>query len=198
MNYFEKNLKVLEKKQPELAEMMRQEIDTSHIEILTSEAGIPSARVTTKEGGKVILHDLEDPVARAKEHVEKFELIGNNGSVLLGFGLGYLALEMVNAMEDGHLLIICEADPALFKVALEEVDLEPVLESKQSKILVGEEINLSADIMGLSMKYLTSKISVVKFKPSFAIDPDTYNSLQKRASETATFIQVNDNTVLHA
>ena len=106
MNYFEKNLKLLEKKQPELAELMRGEIDTSHIEVLTSETGIPTARVTNPEGESVILHDMKDPVARAKEHVEKLELIGNNGSVLLGFSLGYLALEMVNAMEDGHLLIM--------------------------------------------------------------------------------------------
>ena len=197
MNYFEKNLKVLEKRQPELAELMRGEIDTSHIEILTSKAGIPTARVTTPEGEKVLLHDIKDPVARAKEHVEKLELIGNNGSVLLGFGLGYLALEMVNAMEEGHLLIICEADPALFKVALEQVDLEPLLESEKVRTLVGKEIDISI-IKGLSIKYLTSKISVVKFHPSFSIDPKTYNSLQKKAQETATYILVSANTLLHA
>ena len=95
MNYFEKNLKVLEKYQPELAEMMREEIDTSHIEVFTSDAGIPTARVTTPKGEKVILHDEKDPVAKAKDHVKKLNLIGNNGSILLGFGLGYLALEIV-------------------------------------------------------------------------------------------------------
>ncbi|MBW1853490.1 MAG: DUF115 domain-containing protein [Deltaproteobacteria bacterium] len=143
------------------------------------------------------MHDMKDPVARAKEHAEKLELIGNNGSVLLGFGLGYLALEMVNVIEEGHLLIICETDPALFKVALEQVDLEPVLESVKVKILVGKEIDISI-ITALSIKYLTSKISIVKFQPSFSIDPDAYNSLQKRAQETASLIQVNANTILYA
>ncbi|MBW1856396.1 MAG: DUF115 domain-containing protein, partial [Deltaproteobacteria bacterium] len=111
MSYFEKNLKALEEKQPELVELMRETRDNSHIEILTSEAGIPTARVTTHQGAKVILHDLKDPVARAQEHVQKLQLTGNNGSVLLGFGLGYLALEMVKAMENGHLLII---DPGTY------------------------------------------------------------------------------------
>ncbi|MCK5008967.1 MAG: hypothetical protein KAS98_00685, partial [Deltaproteobacteria bacterium] len=166
MSYFEKNLKALEKKQPELVELMREERDSSHIEILTSEAGIPTARVTTHQGTKVILHDLQDPVARAQEHAQKLKLTGNNGSVLLGFGLGYLALEMVKSMEDGHLLIICETDPALFKVALEQVDLEPVLKSRQVKILVGKEIDLSTNIVNMAIKFLTSKISVVKFHPS--------------------------------
>lgn len=198
MSYFEKNLKILEKKQPELAELMREEIDTSHVEVLTSETGIPTARVTTKEGEKVFLNDLKDPVARAKEHVEKLELIGNNGSVLLGFGLGYLALEIVKSMDEGHLLITCETDPAIFKVALEQVDLEPVLESRRVEIVVGKEIDISAIILALSIKYLTAKVSLVKFHPSFSIDPETYNSLQKRAQEMATYIQVNANTVLYA
>ena len=196
-HHFEKNLELLEKRQPELAALMRDEIDTSHIEVLTSEAGVPTARVTTPEGKKILLHDLKDPIAKAKEHVEKLQLIGNNGSVLLGFGLGYLALEMVNSMEEGHLLIICETDPALFKSALEQVDLEPVLKSTQVKILIGNEIDISANMVSLAIKYLTSKISVVKFQPSFSIDPHTYNSLEKKAWEKAVYIQVNANTILH-
>ena len=198
MSYFEKNLKALEKKQPELAELMRKEIDTSHIEVLTSETGIPTARVTPPEGKKVLLHDLKDPVAKAKEHVKKFELIGNNGSVLLGFGLGYLALEMVNSMKDGHLLIICETDPALFKSALEQVDLGPVLESTQVKILIGNEIDIPTHMLSLSIKFLTSRISVVKFQPSFSIAPEIYHSLEKKSKETAVYIQVNANTLLYA
>ena len=197
MSYFEKNLKALEEKQPELVELMREARDSSHIEILTSEAGIPTARVTTHQGAKVILHDLKDPVARAQEHVQKLQLTGNNGSILLGFGLGYLALEMVKVMEKGHLLIICETDIALFKVALGHVDLTPALESRRVKILVGKDIDLSTTIVNMAIKFLTSKISVVKFHPSHATDPETYASLEKKAKETALTLQVNANTILY-
>ena len=198
MSYFEKNLKALEEKQPELVELMKEARDSSHIEILTSESGIPTARVTTHQGAKVILHDLNDPVARAQEHVQKLQLTGNNGSILLGFGLGYLALEMVKAMEKGHLLIICETDIALFKVALEHVDLTPALESRRVKILVGKDIDLSTTIVNMAIKFLTSKISVVKFHPSHATDPETYASLEKKAKETALTLQVNANTILYS
>jgi len=198
MSYFEKNLKALEKKQPELAELMRKEIDTSHIEVLTSETGIPTARVTPPEGKKVLLHDLKDPVAKAKEHVKKFELIGNNGSVLLGFGLGYLALEMVNSMEEGHMLIICEADPALFKVAMVQVDLEPVLKSERVKLLLGKDVDITTDIINLSSKFLNSKISVVKYHPSLALDPETYTSLERKSEDTAIMVKVNANTLFTA
>ncbi len=36
----------------------------------------------------------------------------------LALDLGYLAREMAAEMDEGHLLLICEADPALLKVAL--------------------------------------------------------------------------------
>ena len=198
MNYFEKNLEVLSHRQPELAEMMREEVDTSHIKVLTSEVGVPTARVTTAGGKRVFLHDVKDPVAKAKEHVKKLDLIGNNGSVLLGFGLGYLALEMVHSMEDGHLLLICEADQALFKVALERVDLAPVLKSKRIKILVGKDIDLPTNIINIAVKFLTSKISVVKFHPSFSLDPETYTSLEKKAKDTTLTLQVSANTILYS
>lgn len=174
MSFLEKNLKTLLKKQPELVALMREERDTSHIEIMTAESGKPTARVIGPDGKQVLLHDEKDPVRQAQNHVKKFDLSGNNGSLLLGFGLGYLAREMVTSMDDGHLLIICEADPALFKVALEQVDLEQVLESDRVRILVGKEIDIQNTITAIAIKFLAAKVSVVKFNPSYALDPETY------------------------
>jgi hypothetical protein len=198
MSYFEKNLKALEKRYPEIAHMMKQEMDTSHIEVCSATAGIPTAGVTTPQGERVIIHDEIDPAAKAAEHVKKLDLSGNSGSVLLGFGLGYLALEIVKAMEEGHLLIICEADPALFRVALECSDLERVFATASVKLLLGKEIDIAPHIFSLSMKFLTSKISVITFHPSLAIDPEIYTALYKKAQEAALLVKVNANTILYA
>ena len=195
MSYFEKNLTVLQKKQPELADLLRKEIDTSHIEILTSETGMPTAKVISPSDKHVLLHDLKDPARQAQNHVKKFDLSGNNGSLLLGFGLGYLAREMVTSMDDGHLLIICEADPALFKVALEYVDLQQILKSDRVRILVGKEIDIQRTITAIAIKFLSAKISVVKFNPSYSLDPETYALWEKNAKETALSLQISANTI---
>jgi cytochrome c-type biogenesis protein CcmH/NrfG len=198
MSYFEKNLKALEKRYPELAHMMKQKMDTSHIEVRPAKTGVPTVRVTTPQGGRVMLHDENDPAAKAKEHVKKLDLSGNSGSVLLGFGLGYLALEIVKAMEEGHLLIICETDQALFRVALEQSDLEGVFATASVQLLLGNEIDIAPHIFSLAMKYLTSKISVITFHPSLAIDPDRYHALNKKAQEAALLVKVNADTILYA
>ena len=145
-----------------------------------------------------MLHDLKDPVKQAQDHLKKFDLSGNNGSVLLGFGLGYLAREMAAEMDEGHLLLICEADPALLKVALKHLDLEQVLKSKRVKILAGKNIDLATNINHMAIKFLTSKISVVKFNPSFSLDPETYAVWEKTTHETALTLQIGANTMLLA
>ena len=198
MSYLEKNLRVLQKRQPDLADLLRKEIDTSHIEILTSATGIPTARVNTPEGKQVLLHDLKDPVKQAQDHLKKFNLSGNNGSILLGFGLGYLAREMASEMDEGHLLLICESDPALLKVALEQLDLEQVLKSKRVKILAGKNSDLVTNINHMSIKFLTSKLSVVKFNPSFILDPETYALWEQTTHETALTLRIGANTMLLA
>ncbi len=71
MNYFGKNLTLLEKRQPELADYLRKEIDTSHIEILTSSSGMPTARITTPDGKQVVLHDQNDPVKTGSRPLKK-------------------------------------------------------------------------------------------------------------------------------
>jgi hypothetical protein len=198
MNYFEKNLKVLEKRQPELVGLMRKEMDTSHIKILTATSGIPTAKVIGPDGKHVLLHDVKDPVVQAQDHVKKFDLSSNTGSVLLGFGLGYLAREMVTSMDDGHVLIICEADPALFKVALEHVALEHVLKSDRVKILVGKDIDIQGAITAIAIKFLSAKVSVVKFNPSYALDPETYALWEKNAKDTSHTLKISANTIILA
>jgi hypothetical protein len=198
MSYLEKNLKALLKKQPELVALMREEKDTSHIEIMTAESGMPTARVIGPDGKHVVLHDVKDPVRQAQNHLKKFDLSGNNGSLLLGFGLGYLAREIVASMDDGHLLIICEADPALFKVALEYVDLEQVLKSDRVKVLLGKEIEIQNTITAIAIKFLAAKVSVVKFNPSYALDPETYALWEKNAKDTSHTLQISANTIVLA
>ena len=146
MNYFEKNLTKLEKRQPELADLMRKEIDTSHIEILTSVTGLPTVRVTTPEGMQVVLHDLKDPVKQAQDHLKKFDLSGNNGSVLLGFGLGYLAREMAQKWTKAICFSSARQIRHYLKLLLNMLTWNNSLKSRRVKILIGKEINIPITI----------------------------------------------------
>ncbi len=68
----------------------------------------------------------------------------------MGFGLGYLAIELAKKLEKKHPIIVCEVDPAILKTALTHVDLSEVLSSDFIRILVGDQIPLQDWIHKLS------------------------------------------------
>ena len=199
MNYLEQNLAVMRPRDPELAVLMESDIDCSHIEVLpSSRPEVLTARVTLPSGEKVLLHNLEDPIGSAKRAAEKQEMKAENASILLGFGLGYLSIELQKKLEKKHPMLICEADPAILKTALLSVDLREVLGSDFIRILVGAEIPLQEWIARLSTKFLTASVDIISYQPARSVNPEAYQRLQEIAQKESRAILLNRNTILKA
>ena len=199
MNFLEQNLAIMESRDPELAALMRSDIDCSHIEVLPSQQpDVPTARVTLPSGEKVLLHNLEDPIGSAARSAETHDMKAANGSVLLGCGLGYLARELARKMEEKHTIIICEADAAILKTALTHVDLHEVLDSDYIRIVVGAQIPLQDWIARLATKFMTAKVDIISYGPSVHLDPKAYGELEAIAQKESTAIMLNRNTTLKA
>jgi len=199
MSFFDQNLSIMLKRDPELAALMTSDIDCSHIEVVPSDQpGVPTARVTLPSGKKVLLHNMEDPIGSARRSAEKQEMKAENGSILLGLGMGYLAVELAKKLEQKHPLIVCEADPAVLKTALRHVDLTEVLNSDYIRILVGSEIPLQDWIHKLSAKFMTAKVDVISYEPSVRMHPETYQRLREIAQKESRAIILNRNTILKA
>ena len=199
MSFLEQNLAIMDRRDPELAAIMRSDLDCSHIEVLPSErSDVPTARVTLPSGEQVLLHNIEDPIGSAVRSAEKHDMNAENGSVVLGFGLGYLARELARKAEVKHTMIICEADPAMLKTALTQVDLHEVLESDYIKILVGRQIPLQDWIYRLATKFMTAKVDVISYAPSLRLNPKVYGELEAIAQKESLAIILNRNTTLKA
>lgn len=199
MSFLEQNLAIMEPRDPELASLMRSDLDCSHIEVLPSQRPeAMTARVTLSSGEQVLLHNLADPLGSAVRSAEKQEMKAANASILLGFGLGYLARELAKKAEKKHPIVICEADPAMLKTALTYVDLHDVLDSDYIKILAGEQIPLQDWISRLSSKFMTAKVDVVSYAPSLRLHPKVYGELEAIAQKESLAIILNRNTTLKA
>ena len=199
MNYLERNLAIIRKRDPDLADVMEGEIDCSHIEVIpTRDPNVLTARVTLPSGEKVLLHNMDDAIGSAKRSAEKQDMKGENASILLGFGLGYLAIELAKKLEKKHPIIVCELDPAILKTALTHVDLSEVLSSDYIRILVGDQIPLQDWIHKLSSKFMTARVDVIAYGPSNRLDPDAYQRLTEIAQKESRAIILNRNTVLKA
>lgn len=199
MNYLEQNLAVMRTRDPELALLMESEIDCSHIEVFpSSHPDVLTARVTLPSGEKVLLHNLEDPIGSAKRAADKQHMKAENASILLGFGLGYLTIELEKKLERKHPILVCEADPAILKTALLSVDLRDVLGSDFIRILVGDEIPLQDWIVKLSSKFMTASVDVISYEPARSVNPEVYRRLLEIAQKESRAIILNRNTILKA
>jgi Tfp pilus assembly protein PilF len=199
MSFFEQNLAIMDTRDPELAALMRSDLDCSHIEVLPSQQpDVPTARVTLPSGEQVLLHNLEDPIGSAVRSSEQYEMRAENASILLGFGLGYLARGLARKAEKRHPIVICETDPAIVKMALTHIDLREVLDSDYIKILVGEQIPLQDWISRLATKFMTAKVDVISYAPSVRLNPKAYGELESIAKKESMAIILNRNTTLKA
>jgi hypothetical protein len=199
MNYLEQNLALMRARDPELAALMESDIDCSHIEVIPSDQpDVLTARVTLPSGEKVLLHNMEDPIGSAQRSAEKQEMKAENASILLGFGLGYLAVELAKKLEKKHPMIICEVDPAILKAALVHRDLTDVLTSDYIRILAGEHIPLEEWIHNLASKFMTAKVDVVSYGPAVRLHPQAYERLTEIAQKESRAIILNRNTILKA
>jgi len=199
MSFLEQNLAIMEPRDPELTSLMRSDLDCSHIHVFSSQqAGVPTARVMLPSGEQVLLHNLEDPIGSAVRSSEQYDMKAENASILLGFGLGYLALELAKKVEAKHPIVICEADPAIVKMALTHVDLRGVLESDYVRILVGKQIPLQDWIFRLATKFMTAKVDVISYAPSVRLNPKAYGDLEAIAQKESLAIILNRNTTLKA
>jgi len=136
-NLYSANLKALEKHHPELVELLAKIGDSpdsttpagvrksgtvpieDKIKVLYSESGDPRILYKKDSGEEVYIHSAHNPVECANQAIDLLGKIEKEGVVVLfGFGLGYFAEEVFKRFEKGHVLVIYEAKPEVFKTAL--------------------------------------------------------------------------------
>jgi hypothetical protein len=126
-DFFEKNLILLARRQPQLAQLLR-DIPAGSIELFESAKGLLTARFMRANAPTIPLHSRYDPMQESRQALKKIDLQGADYFVLLGFGLGYnldALIELVSG-EDTHYFVV-ESDLGILKAALQARDLSVIL-----------------------------------------------------------------------
>jgi spore maturation protein CgeB len=119
MSAWEKNLRVLEQVNPELAgEITRAQVPEDH-RLASSRQGEPYLQV----GGRR-LHSPYDPVKEGEVWLQAQDLAGSDPVVVFGLGLGYHILPL---LPEARPVYVVESSPAVAKLALENHDFTALL-----------------------------------------------------------------------
>lgn len=133
MKMYNKNIKLLEKIDRELARRVREVKE--EMELITTKEGVPTLKI---EG--VLLHSKYSPRKEAGRLIQKLDFAGASPVVLLGFGLGHHLTEILKKVEKDSLLIIIEPNLAIFKAALGALDLEDLLSFPNLRMAIGKDL----------------------------------------------------------
>ncbi len=182
---YQKNLEALGKHHPDLVELIESlTIGVDRIRVLQAESGEPRIIYKKDDGEEIYIHNAEDPTECANQAIDLLGRMDKEGiAVLFGFGLGYFAEEVLKRFVNGHILMVYEATPELFKTALKTRDISDLLESDKVKIVLGEDADNFSVIHRHHNLISNGKFWIVKHHPSTKLNENAYERFYKRLNE---------------
>ncbi len=185
MGHYEKNIEALEKHHPKLVELIDScVIDEERIKVLNAESDEMQVVYKKEDGQDIYILGDKDQTNAANQAVDLLGKMKKEGiAVLFGFGLGFFAEEILKRFEKGHLLIVYEATPSLFKTALMTRDLSELLGSEKIKVILGDDAHNFADFHNHYHHIVHGKFWIVKHNPSIKLNEEAYENFHKRLLE---------------
>ena len=195
---FRKNLAALRARDAALARALARTDYRRECEITRTRSGHYSARINTSGGRRVTLHSAYDPVKEATRFVNAKGFGERDNYVLMGFGLGYVAEEILARLDKRQQAIIVEADLSLLKIALSLRDLSPLLSSDKIHLCAGEDLSLVSIFMTkfFDTSFIEDITTVIKHPTSLLLNGNFYiaaeievrNAINKRVVDLQTAI----------
>ncbi|MBF0506863.1 MAG: DUF115 domain-containing protein [Nitrospirae bacterium] len=198
MDYYEKNMEEIRKHHGHLVALMEAtETDEDKVRVLYAESGEPRIAYRKDDGEEIFIHSSEDPQKYAKKALDMFGAMGREGvAVVFGFGLGYFAEELLKVLGKGHIMMIYEVSPELFRTALKVRDLSDFLSSEKVKIIIGENAEDFGVIHAYHNHIMFGRFWLVTHHSSIKVNEAAYERFFKRLKEEKLQADMNVGTVI--
>jgi len=154
----------------------------------------PAASTASGQGG-IALHSRYDPVHEAEKFIQQFSTQESAHYLVLGLGLGYHVLELIRRIPSHSQVVVVEADPALFRTALEHAPLAPLLRYPGIKFWVGLPPEaIPAEFEPFKTTFTLNGFTPVRFQPAVNLHRDYYAEVEQRLARQIREAQVVQNT----
>jgi Tfp pilus assembly protein PilF len=179
-DYYESNLDLLKKHHPHVYKTMAESSPEPVGEVFISPKGKPNLRVVNREGKVVKLHDEFNP----EDEVFQFlEIVPENSTgfvSLIGMGLGYSVLALIQQRPYLRHLAVFELEPGIFKQALHYMDLSPALSDPRLMLSItpNPEVEKILEPAGRALRLET--IHTLKHIPSFSFNNGAYKKISDK------------------
>jgi hypothetical protein len=180
-DWFEKNLEILVKRYPSLAEKMQNIHLPDDVFVEKSVDDLPLLRIVTGEKQEVSLYSRLNPKQKIKKDLKAFTFKAEDATLFLGFGLGYHIEEIVRLMEVDHQVIVVEPSMGIFRLALVCRDLREIFTNDRIHFIVGKDLEGLHQILEYHlMRIVAGHLNEITLKPLQVAFPKIYADMDDR------------------
>ena len=194
-DYYETNLELLKIHHPAVWKTMMETRPEPVGQVYRTESGKFNLRITDSAGKTVTMHDEADPEKTGDNFLSQIPEKSTAFVGLMGFGLGYGALAIINERPHIRHLAIFELNPGIFRQALQHINLSGLLEDPRVLLSVGPDPDINTILMPARRALMLENVHTLRHLPSFAFTRQ-YVDLNDRLFEQFNKANVEGNTNL--
>ncbi|HUU29307.1 MAG TPA: 6-hydroxymethylpterin diphosphokinase MptE-like protein [archaeon] len=160
---------------PGLAQQL-QSVQPAAVEVIPTEAGVPSVRLLNAGGRPYTLHSAVNPLLEAERLVESQLKEGSNVSLVYGLGLGYHVDLLVRKLPAGSPILIIEPQISIFRSALSIRDFRHLFNQPDIVWAVGEKAHeVPAHFVEVFRIISLEGLAIITHNPSIRLCGDYFN-----------------------
>jgi len=179
VDYLERNLDVLGKRDPVLARLVREADPPPEMKVFPSVSGAPTLFYVNGNGKGHFINSPKDPEREVLTLLGGKAFPGTEATVLLGMGLGYLPREIRARMSPGHDLFIVCHDPGVLKLSFTHLDLRDVIEDTRIRFCTGmDSTAFPESLREILPKVISGALKKLVYTPATTISPGYYRDIE--------------------
>ncbi len=173
-DYLDKNLSLIRRRFPDLLAGISGMTDGGNLRTVTAKNGHPVPEII-REGRTLYVHSRFDPQKEAERFVAEVDPARYDLFIVMGFGFGYHAEELLKGAGRNSSILVMEKDPGMVLEAFRARDMSFLLRDERFSLLLSpsEEILIRA-FRGKS----SYRVSFLVHRGSFQIYPEYYSNLR--------------------
>ena len=195
-DFYESNLSLLEKHYPDIYKIMTESPPDPMGEIFLSPDGKPNLKVVNKEGKVINLHVATDPEAEVPQFLKMVPENSTGFVALLGMGLGYTPLALLQQRAYIRHLAVFEQEPGIFRQALQCMDLSSMLSDPRLMLSVSRDPEVPKVLAPANRALQLEAIHTLSHLPSFSFDNAAYQELSDKVFACVNSFNVGGATIL--
>jgi len=190
LSRFRTNLRYLNRTNPLLADEISQLFVDDGVTVARSRSGAPTLGIRLSSGNTEFVHSTDDPIEETIDLLKGQTFKREDGTVLFGFGLGYVAKEILKRKEPGHVCYILEGLHRVFRAAMEYVDLSDILCDPDTYLFVGEGMEWVLDeFRAMQRKVVAGRVQKLATERLYSLCRNRYDEVSGRIEKRVCSIK---------